>query len=291
MRLNAACVCCILDKEERQLRNDPDEERKVRYLKELMRMIGESGDQANAPWLAARVGDICRKYYGEREDYCRIKEEYNRLMLEREEEFEKRIRQSEDPLAAALLFARVGNFIDFSAMDQVDRQEMFALFERENDVLDPVEYRNFQEDLQKGKRLVYLMDNCGEIVLDKLAVKLMKERYPHLAVTGVVRGFPVVNDATMEDARMTGLDQVIPVMGNGDRVAGTNLEDVDPQVRRMILDADLILAKGQGNFETLHGCGLNIYYLFLCKCDWFMRQFQARRYQGMFVNERRIWKG
>lgn len=291
MRLNAACVCCILDKEERQLRNDPDEERKVRYLKELMRMIGESGDQANAPWLAARVGDIYRKYYGEREDYRRIKEEYNRLMLEREEEFEKRIRQSEDPLAAALLFARVGNFIDFSAMDQVDRQEMFALFERENDVLDPVEYRNFQEDLQKGKRLVYLMDNCGEIVLDKLAVKLMKERYPHLAVTGVVRGFPVVNDATMEDVRMTGLDQVIPVMGNGDRVAGTNLEDVDPQVRRMILDADLILAKGQGNFETLHGCGLNIYYLFLCKCDWFMRQFQARRYQGMFVNERRIWKG
>lgn len=291
MRMKAACICCLLNKEERQLREDPQEEKKVAYLKELMRMVGESGPEANAPWLAARIEEIYGKYYGVREDYGAVKETYNRMMMEREQEFETLIRNSEDPLRTALRYARVGNFIDFSALDQVDHEEMNRLFEREGDEIDSREYGQFLKDLEHAGTLVYLLDNCGEIVLDKLTIRLLKERYPNLEITGVVRGFPVVNDATMEDARMTGLDQIIPVMGNGDRVAGTNLSDIDPQVRDKICSADVILAKGQGNFETLHGCGLNIYYLFLCKCDWFMHQFQAERFQGMFVNEKRVVTG
>ncbi len=98
----------------------------------------------------------------------------------------------------------------------------------------------------------------------------------------------VINDATMKDAVLVGLTREIEVMGNGDDAAGTILGRISKEARKNIEEADMILAKGQGNFESLFGCGLNIYYLFLCKCDWFMGRFQVERYHGMFVNEKRI---
>ena len=109
-----------------------------------------------------------------------------------------------------------------------------------------------------------------------------------MQITAVVRGSEVVNDATMEDAVMTGLTDETEVIGNGDEVAGTILSRVSAKAGEKINAADVIIAKGQGNFESMYGCGLNVYYLFLCKCDWFMRKFHAERFQGMFVNERRV---
>ena len=138
------------------------------------------------------------------------------------------------------------------------------------------------------KKMVYLTDNCGEIVFDKLLIRKIKEMNPELDITVIVRGGKVLNDATMEDAQMTGLSEIVEVIGNGDDVAGTILSRVSPECLEIMEQADVILAKGQGNFESLHGCGKNIYYLFLCKCDWFMRKFHAKRFQGMFVNEKRI---
>lgn len=285
MRITESCAACLYDKQ-KHLSSDEQ------YLSEIRRIIDNRGEDDTSPYLVYLFRKAYEKHFGQRSSYREIKKKYNDLVLSMEDSVRKRIEESEDPLAKAFVYARIGNYIDFGAMNHVDEKTFLSLFDgAELGKEDAAVMESFQNQCRKAQHFLLITDNCGEIVLDKLAVKLVKERYPHLAVTGVVRGFPVVNDATMEDARMTGLDQVIPVMGNGDRVAGTNLEDVDPRVRRMILDADLILAKGQGNFETLHGCGLNIYYLFLCKCDWFMRQFQARRYQGVFVNERRIWKG
>lgn len=92
----------------------------------------------------------------------------------------------------------------------------------------------------------------------------------------------------MEDAAETGMTSVAEVVGNGSNVCGTWLSGISEEARELLNSADLIISKGQGNFETLHGSGLNIYYLFLCKCEWFQQQFHARPLEGMFLNERRI---
>ena len=105
-------------------------------------------------------------------------------------------------------------------------------------------------------------------------------------LTVLVRGENTLNDATMEDAVQVGLCEVAKVTGNGCGVAGTPLAYVDEQTRRLLDEADVILAKGQGNFETMHGCGLNVYYSFLCKCDWFQQRFGMEKNKGMFVRER-----
>ena len=135
---------------------------------------------------------------------------------------------------------------------------------------------------------MWLTDNCGEIVLDKIAMKILHELHPGVKVTAIVRGEPVVNDADLEVAHYVGLDRIVHVTGNGSGIAGTDLADISGEAEQLIRDADLIVSKGQGNFETIHGCGLNIYYLFLCKCDWFVQKFHAERFQGMFINERSI---
>ncbi len=288
MKLYAACMSCLLSGQEKKIRDYQDEDKKAEYMKELMRLVANSTEEACAPWLAAQVGKIYEKYFGKNEDYGAIKEEYNRFVLSMEEELEKRLQQETDPLRAALIYARVGNYIDFSAVEKVDKDAFLALFDRKEDVLDEEEYQYFCKELEQSKRLVYLLDNCGEIVLDKLVIHILKERYPQLKITAFVRGAEVANDVTMEDAIFTGLTDEVEVLSNGDDVAGTILSRLSEEARNELEKADVILAKGQGNFESLYGCGLNVYYLFLCKCDWFMKKFQVERFHGMFLNESRV---
>ena len=149
------------------------------------------------------------------------------------------------------------------------------------------EYKNFCQDMKKAANVVYITDNCGEIVLDKLAISVLKKTFPNVRITALVRGLPAGNDATMEDAEFCGLTDLVPVLGNGSDVGGTWLHGISAHAQELLQSADVIFSKGQGNYETLHGCGLNIYYLFLCKCDLFIHLFQAKSLQGMFINERR----
>ena len=106
-------------------------------------------------------------------------------------------------------------------------------------------------------------------------------------MTVLTRGQPTLNDATVDDAHTVGLDAEFPVIGNGTDYPGTVLEEISDAALKAVQEADLIIAKGQGNFETLNGCGANIYYLFLCKCNLFVRRFAVPRLTGMLVNERR----
>lgn len=283
-------MCCALNKQEKKIRHYPDMEKKTEYMKKVMALIANTEEKDCAPSLSVDIQKLYSSFWDcPMEDFTEIKREYNQLMLNMEDSLENKIRKSEDSLEKALLYARIGNYIDFAALSNVDQATVLTLLEEKNtEALDEEEYRNFLRDLSSAKKLVYLTDNCGEVVLDKLAVKILKEKYPDLDITVIVRGYPVVNDATMEDAEEIGLTDLVRVIGNGSNVGGTWIPGITSEARDLLYDADLIIAKGQGNFETLNDCGLNIYYLFLCKCDLFQRRFHAENLQGMFLNERRL---
>lgn len=283
-------MCCALNKQEQKIRHYPDMEKKTEYMKKVMALIANTEEKDCAPSLSVDIQKLYSSFWDcPMEDFTEIKREYNQLMLNMEDSLENKIRKSEDPLEKSLLYARIGNYIDFAALSNVDQATVLTLLEEKStESLDEEEYRNFLRDLSSAKKLVYLTDNCGEVVLDKLAVKILKEKYPDLDITVIVRGYPVVNDATMEDAEEIGLTDLVRVIGNGSNIGGTWIPGITSEARDLLYDADLIIAKGQGNFETLNDCGLNIYYLFLCKCDLFQRRFHAENLQGMFLNERRL---
>ena len=289
MRMNPFCLTCLIQSQELQIRNFEDEEKKLRYMKEILGYLSASDPDASAPALVESISRIYENYWGKKDGMEEAKKEFNDFLLSMEKDLEAQIRTHNDPVEAALCFARTGNYIDYSAVKDVSREKLLELFEeQEKDGLDQTEYAYFRQELTHASTLVYLADNCGEIVLDKIAIRILKERFPHLNITVIVRGAPVVNDVDLDAAYYVGLDKTASVIDNGSEIAGTVLSDISPAARKELENADLIIAKGQGNFETLHGCGLNIYYLFLCKCDWFMRRFAAERFQGMLINENRI---
>lgn len=289
MKLNPFCLCCILNKQEKLIRSYPDMEEKTEYMKKLMALIANTKETDCAPSLSVDIQKLYSSFWNcPAEDYTEVKKDFNRFMLDIEHTLEEKIRSSADPLEKALLYARIGNYIDFAALSNVNQETALTLLENNSDSLDQEEYSIFLKELNSAKRLVYITDNCGEIVLDKLAIKILKETYPDLDITVLVRGYPVINDATMEDAEEIGLTDLVKVIDNGSNVAGTWIPGINQTARELLENADMIIAKGQGNFETMNDCGLNVYYLFLCKCDLFQRRFHAQNLQGMFLNERRL---
>lgn len=290
MRLNTFCLCCQINKQASMIDSFPDEKKKLAYMQDILSRLTDLKEDDNSPSLYTEFQKLFTKTWGiVPKDFTELKKEFNQLMLDLEEELMRSIQVSSDSLERALIYSRIGNYIDFAALSHVKKEELLSLIEEgRQESLNKEEYRRFCEELAAARSLVYLTDNCGEIVLDKLVIRILKERFPDLDIRVIVRGFPVANDATIEDALMCGLAELVPVIGNGNDVGGTWLPHISEESRSLIENADVIIAKGQGNFETLHGCGLNIYYLFLCKCEWFMRMFQAEKFQGMFVNEKRI---
>lgn len=287
MRLSAACMACYVRRQEEKIRECPDESLRAAYMRRVMETILAFDPDRTSPVLAGEIAEIYAEMFGEGADYTETKHKYNQMVLDIRGDIADRIADAGDPLAEAMKYARAGNYIDFAAFKEVSRDTLFALIDavKDEELPWPV-YDRFCRDLEKAKKLVYLTDNCGEIVLDTLVIEELQRRYPQLSITAVVRGAPIYNDATMEDAEEAGLTALVPVIDNGCAVAGTPLEVIGEAAKAELMSADVLLAKGQGNFESMSGCGLNAYYLFLCKCDWFCRHFNCPQNTGMFMRER-----
>lgn len=287
MKLSAYCMNCLVKRQLENIANLEDEELKSNYMKRILYTISQANEQDTAPVIVAKINKIHQEYIGESYSFDALKKQYNTMMLQKEEDIWNKIQDSEDSLLEALKYSRAGNYIDFGAMESVDDEKLNSLLESvRQEQIDGIEYQAFTEQLKSAGELVYLTDNCGEVVLDKLLIKCISSKYPQIHVTVIVRGEKVINDATMEDARMVGLTEVADVIGNGTEIAGTCLEKIDIKAKECIEAADVIISKGQGNFETLNGCGLNIYYLFLCKCEWFVKRFGMEQLKGVFINDR-----
>lgn len=289
MKVSTECMHCLVKRQAENIKKYPDEEKKAAYLGKVLGIIANHAAEEPAPVLLSHIGRLHEEYFGQPFSFDELKKGYNAMMLEKETEIRGKIGQAADPLAVALRFAQIGNYIDFGAMDSVDDAKLMEFLKQAETLpLSEDTYQSFTEDLKTAKKLVYMTDNCGEVVLDKLLMETIKQTVPHLEMTIIVRGEPVLNDATMEDALQVGLETCGKVIPNGTNIAGTYLPWVSAEAKDALDEADLLISKGQGNFESLHGCGLNIYYLFLCKCQWFMERFGLPQYSGVFLNEKDV---
>ena len=182
--------------------------------------------------------------------------------------------------------------MDFGVLtlETVDVKLKQAVEEAPNAPLDKEEYENFVADLENASSLLILGDNAGEIVFDTLLVRQLQARFPTLKITYCVRGGNCLNDATWEDAKMTGMDKLVRVIDNGTNISGTELDYIGEELRSALAEADVILAKGQANFETMAGCGYPIYYNFFCKCERLCKILHKPLFTGMFLYEKRLGK-
>ena len=280
MRIIESCAECLYDKQQHLTDNEE-------YLKEIKAIIDNRGENDTSPYLVYLFGQIHEKYFGKRASYKDVKKKYNDLVLSLEDDIRRKIEESDNPLETALAYARVGNYIDFGAMNSVDEDTFLSLIEGvEVHDRDKETIESFVKQLGEAKTFLLITDNCGEIVLDKLFIEQLKKRFPQLDVSILVRGGEVLNDATLKDAEYVGIDGLARIISNGNPVAGTVYDMLSDEAKDVLDHSDVILAKGQGNYESLCRQGRHIFYSFLCKCELFTSRFQVPKLTGIFTEEK-----
>ena len=286
MKINEFCRNCLLRKNLQAYPPSASPEQAAAYQKEV-RSILDRCSGLSAPEITEKMDNLRWDMFGARKDFSGIKQHFNDLMLSLEPHMEQQIRNAEDPLKRAVQYALAGNYIDFAVVKNVSEDQLREKLDTAADIsIDPKILEDFRSEALRARRLVYFTDNCGEIVADKLLIKVLRSINPKLTVTVIVRGKPVVNDATLEDAMQIRLSEAAHcVIGNGTGMPGNVIGIVSHEAAQEIRQADLLISKGQGNFEGLSGCGLNIFYLFLCKCDRFMNLFQVPQFTGVMTRE------
>ena len=288
-RLRPECISCIVKGNLEKFPENTPVEKQVEYKQKVLQIVGNARDDLSSPVISKQIKQLQTDMFGVKDDYETIKHHFNALMMEFEQEMVQNVNQSEDPLYRAISFAMIGNYIDFGAMDSVDESYLKKLLGTvEERTFDEQQYNLLKQDLASAKKVVFATDNCGEIVMDKILIQTIQKLYPHLEMNILVRGYPTINDATIVDAKQVGLDKISRVVPNGSDVPGTFYEELSEEAKQLLDTADVILAKGQGNFETLRMCGLNVYYIFLCKCEMFARQFGVPRFTGILMNDKEV---
>lgn len=263
MRTERDCLPCFYKQIRRTLTYAGVNGERGRRIKRKAEAIIESASFDEIP---ARTTTLIHRLIRQEtgvDPYQQIKETYNRLALERLPELRRMVHENADRLEGSVRVAIAGNVIDFGIFDSVDLDKSLA--ESFSLPLSLADYRNFSKAVHSARRLLYLCDNAGEIVFDRVLIETLRDMDKD--VTAAVKGFPVINDATLADAAHAGLYECATVIDNGNDGIGTLLESCSPQFMESYRSADLIISKGQANYETLMQTkDERVFFLFKVKC-------------------------
>jgi uncharacterized protein with ATP-grasp and redox domains len=274
MRTSLDCIPCLVRHALESARHaSPDIAFQEKVMREVLGAIS-AGPMKDPPVLmGGYIHRLVRNLTGLDDPYRQAKDQFNLLALRLYPEMKERVRQSADPLEAAARWAIAGNIIDFGLDGRLDHAEVQRVIQRA--MTDPLigDVPRFKAAVAAARDILYLADNAGEIVFDRL---LIEQIGPH-KITLAVRGRPVVNDATRADAEAAGLSGMVEIIDNGSDVPGTHLPECSAAFRQRFDRADLVIAKGQGNFETLGDLDRNIFFLLKAKCAVVARELNCER--------------
>jgi len=265
LKSSLECLACVVQQGLRAARaatDDPELQQRI-VMEVAKRVPGLDMDASPA------VNSQCAYYLaneisGNQDPYKDARRIQNELALALESELRDLVANSTDPLDTALHLAAAGNVIDLGTgqSNDVDIRDAIEQALRERFAVDHTEA--FRESLARCSDLLYLLDNAGEIVFDKI---LIEELTHHTSVTAVVKGAPIINDAVLEDAEQVGLTQICDVIDNGGPFIGSPPDLVPERFRQRMAAADVIVAKGQGNYETVDDFPGDVFLILKAKCD------------------------
>ena len=266
MKLNLDCIPCFQKQALQAVRFISDDEKlHQKVLREVTKELLESDWESTPPELAHKVHYIVKRITNENDPYKDVKKESNDLVLKIYPELKDKVKSSRDPLKTAVRLAIAGNIIDFGVEQEFDLERTIREVLKKQFAID--DYEQLKETLENAETLLFFVDNAGEIGLDKLFVETFLEIKKLEKINFVVKGGPIINDATLEDAVYMGLD-LLPnseflVISNGE--TGTGPDRNSQAIKRWIHEHDLVISKGQGNYEGLSEHN-RLFFMLIAKC-------------------------
>jgi len=266
MKLNLDCIPCFQRQALQAVRFISDDEKlHERVLREVAKKLLESNWDSTPPELAHQIHSIVKRITNENDPYKKVKRESNDLVLKMYPELEQKVNKSRDPLRTAVRLAIAGNIIDFGVPQEFNLEETIREVLKKKFAID--DYKKLKEKLKDAETLLFFVDNAGEIGLDKLLVETFLEAKKLEKIDFVVKGGPIINDATLEDAVYMGLDGLpnseFLTISNGE--VGTGPARSSQTVKRWIREHDLVISKGQGNYEGLSEHN-GLFFMLMVKC-------------------------
>lgn len=237
-----------------------DETLQAEIVKKVLKQLCAFDLNSPPPLMALFIGQTVKEITGVSDPYYHIKKKYNDFALALYPELEKKGNPSSFDTAVRLCIA--GNIIDFGTHTRVGRQKVLDTIDTALKMDINGYVKPFQDACEKAETILWIADNAGEIVFDKLLLEKMDRE----KITYAVRGGPAQNDATLEDAEYTGLTKLVDVIDTGAAIPGIILEYCSDRFKKHYETADMIISKGQGNFETLDHGDSRIFFLFKAKC-------------------------
>lgn len=264
MRTFFDCIPCFLSQTLATLRKITDDEaiHEVVFRK-VLGLISEINMSQSPPAMAQRIHRVIKYMTGNGDPFAQEKEQQNSFAMSLIPEIKKQHQHDPDLFANMLRLSIAGNIIDSGINDTISRSEVLQSIDRS--MRAPLKAKAvdaLRNEAEQSNDILYLGDNAGEIVFDRLLI----EQMPHDRITYVVRGEPIINDVTTADAREVGMYTLVDVIENGSDAPGTILEDCSHDFQKRFASSDLVIAKGQGNYETLSNINKKIFFLLQVKC-------------------------
>jgi len=276
MKIYLDCYPCFLEQALKTLRFiQISEEKQKEIIREVAGILAKLNPGENPAEIGGKVYSLIQKKTGVHDPFKEIKRECNEILLRFYPEIKKKVEENKNPLLYALKMAACGNIIDYGIGGRnVDIKKVISSAAEEKFGI--CEYENFRKDLNKAKLILFLGDNAGEIVFDRILIEELKKNWNGGKIVYAVRESPIINDALMEDAEMVGLTEICTVISSGCSTPGTIIKLCSQKFLEIYEGSDLIISKGQGNYESMEGeKGKNIYFILKAKCEVVAKHLQC----------------
>lgn len=285
MNTNLDCIPCFFSQALGASRQSGlDEAGQKEAVDAVARLVPGFSLSAKPPQMALAIHHAVKRIAGVCDPYMELKRKSNEAAMAIGDRLSDRIADADDPLREAVSLALAGNVIDYGARVDLDlARELECILSREPTA--DIDVATLRSALKRASRVLVIGDNAGEIVFDKLLIRTVEGLFPTIETIYAVRSSPIINDVTFDDARQIGLTEVCRVIESGSPAPGALLGYATDKFRMILESADVVIAKGQGNFEALSDEGLNIFFLFRAKCRPIADSAQVEL--GAFVLQRR----
>ena len=291
VKVHAECFSCFIGQAIRSTKlyyNDRDHLLKTTTA--VVRILQDIDVEQPPPLISEFVYGTIKDVLHKKDPYSFIKKKFNDIALGYADFMEKEIEGAKDPILYAIRLALAGNIIDFgSQIESFNLQK--TIDETVKNPLDVSDIKEFKERLKKANNVVLVADNAGEIVFDKILLKTIKNIYPQKKLYVIVRGGPIINDVTIEDALYVGMNEIAEIVASSKAIPGFWPAYESGRCRQVWDSADIIISKGQGNFETLSELNdERIYFLFLIKCRVVAEYLGLKKLSKIFMKNDRRWE-